>query len=75
MERVLQVSMIQWFLLILPAGEITAQKLLTDKNPSGDFTINNLKLAAYVTHIPINKPLVDPLDHIYTRFDNMAEFG
>ena len=49
---------------------ITAQILLTDENPSGNLTINDIKIAAHISHICIFALLMDPLYYIYTKANN-----
>ena len=50
--------------------DTTGQHLLTEETQSGDLTINDLDLAAYVPHIHILCLLMEPLNHISTRVDN-----
>ena len=56
-------------------GASTSQILLTDENPWGKLTINNIKLAAYIAHLHIVAPLMNPLEKISTKVDNTAEEG
>ena len=46
--------------------------ILTDDNPNGFLTINNLELAAYVAHLHLFAPHMAPLEHIFTGVDNTA---
>ena len=46
--------------------------ILTDKNPAGFLTINNLELAAYIAHLHLFAPRMAPLEHISTGEDNTA---
>ena len=71
MEGVCQIPSGKWFVWRLPLGKGTAQRLLTDENPSGDLTINNLGLAMYVANIHIFRFLMYPLEHIATKVNNM----
>ena len=43
-----------------------------DTNPTGFLTINNLKLAAYITHLNLFAPRMAPLEHISAGVDNIA---
>ena len=49
--------------------------MLTEENPRGELTINNLDLAAYVANIFIFAPLMNPLENITTKVKNMAAEG
>ena len=53
-------------------GGFIAQILLTDENPSGYLTINDLEIAVYVAHLHNFAPLMDPLENISTRVENMV---
>ena len=46
--------------------------ILTDKNPAGFLTINDLELAAYIAHLHLFAPCMAPLEHISTGVDNTA---
>ena len=46
--------------------------ILTDKNPAGFLTINDLDLAAYIAHLHLFAPRMAPLEHISTGVDNTA---
>lgn len=51
---------------------MTAQRLLTEENPEGDITINDIDMAVYSSYLNIFAPLVEPLEHIYTKVENMS---
>ena len=53
----------------------TKRRLLTDANPGGDLTINNLELAAYVVHLHLFAPNMAHLGHIHILVNNMAAEG
>ena len=44
--------------------------ILTDDNPNGFLTINDLELAAYISHMHLFAPRMAPLEHISTGVDN-----
>ena len=46
--------------------------ILTDTNPTGFLTINDLELAAYIAHLHLFTPHMTPLEHISTGVDNTA---
>ena len=56
-------------------GANIAKIFLTEENPQGGLTINNLKLVVYVTHLHIVAPMMKPLDHIATNVDNPSLEG
>ena len=45
-------------------------RLSTKENPQGYLTIINLQILAYVSHLHLFAPRMDPLEHISTRFEN-----
>ena len=70
MGGVFHIPSIQRFMLRLPIGNTTVQRLLTYKNLDGYITMNDLYISAYVAHLHIFAPLMEPLDHIATKLDN-----
>ena len=62
----------QHFLYRLPVRRTKSQRLLSDDNIDGDLTITDLDLESYVTYLPIFVPLMEPLEHIYTKVDNTS---
>ena len=56
-------------------GARTSQILLTDENPWGKLTINNIKLAVYIAHLHIVAPLMNPLEKIANKVNNTAAEG
>ena len=46
--------------------------ILIDENPNGFLTINDLELAAYISHLHLFAPHMAPLEHISTGVDNTA---
>ena len=56
----------------LPVRNFIYQRLMSDDNPTGDLTINNMELSAYLAHLHIFAPLMVPLEHISTKVDNTA---
>ena len=46
--------------------------ILTDENPQGFLTINDMELAAYITHLHLFAPRMAPLEHIATEIYNTA---
>ena len=46
--------------------------ILTDENPNGFLTINELELAAYIAHLHLFAPRMEPLEHITTGVENTA---
>ena len=46
--------------------------ILTDKNPAGFLTINDLELAVYIAHLHLFAPRMAPLENISTGVDNTA---
>ena len=58
------------FVWMLPVGRTTSQRLLSDYNPDGNLTINDLDLVSYVVHLHIFVPLMVPLDLTATKVYN-----
>ena len=56
-------------------GASKSQILLTEDNPWGELTINNIKLAAYIAHLHIVAPLMNPLERIANKGNNTAAEG
>ena len=46
--------------------------ILTDENPNGFLTINDLELSAYIAHLHLFDPRMATLEHISTGVDNTA---
>ena len=46
--------------------------ILTDENPKGFLTINDLELTAYITHLQLFAPRMNPLEQITTGVENTA---
>ena len=44
--------------------------ILTDENPNGFLTINDLEMVAYIAHLHLFAPHMAPLEHISTGVDN-----
>ena len=61
-----------WHVWQLTFSTAIRANILTDKNPTGFLTINNLKLAAYIAHLHLFAPRMAPLEHISTGVDNTA---
>ena len=59
-----------WHVWQLTFSTAIHANFLTDKNPTGFLTINDLKLAAYITHLHLFAPRMAPLKHISTGVDN-----
>ena len=60
----------EWHIWRLTFSTAIRAKILTDENPQCFVTINNLELAAYITHLHLFYPCMAPLEHIATGFDN-----
>ena len=46
--------------------------ILTDENPKGFLTINDLEMAPYIAHLHLFSPHMKPLEHIITGVDSTA---
>ena len=57
----------QWVLYRLPVGKTTYKRIITEDNPRGDLTINNIEIASSFAHLYIFNQLMDPLEHISTN--------
>ena len=60
----------EWHIWRLTFSTAIKANILTDDNPHGFLTINNLELAAYIAHLHLFAPRMAPLDHITTGIDN-----
>ena len=65
----------KWFIWKINARNTNTQRLLTENNPGGDLTINDIKLVTYVAHLNIFTTLMEPLENIATKVDKTAEEG
>ena len=63
----------KWFIWQINARNTNTQRLLTENNPGGDLTINDIKLVTYVAHLNIFTTLMEPLENIATKVDKTAE--
>ena len=61
-----------WHVWQLTFSTAVRAYILTDENPNGFFTINNLELVAYIAHLHLFAPRMAPLEHISTGVDNTA---
>ena len=61
-----------WHVCRLTFSTAIRANILTDKNPTGFLTINDLKLAAHITDLHLFAPCMAPLEHISTGVDNNA---
>ena len=61
-----------WHVWRLTFSTAIRANILTDKNPAGFLTINDLELAAYIAHLHLFAPRMAPLEHISTGVDNTA---
>ena len=61
MSRVCYSPSRDWHAWRLPFSTAIRAKILTDENPEGFLTINNLELAAYITHLHFFTPFMAPL--------------
>ena len=57
-----------WQVWRLTFSTTTQANILTDENPQGFLTINDLEMAAYITHIHFLAPRMAPLEHITKGF-------
>ena len=58
-----------WWLTFITA---IRANILTDENPNGFLTINDLELTAYIAQLNLLAPRMAPLEHISTGVDNTA---
>ena len=58
-----------WWLTFITA---IRANILTDENPNGFLTINDLELAAYIAHLHLFAPRMAPLKQIPTGVENTA---
>ena len=61
-----------WHIWWLTFSTAIRANILTDENPNGFLTINDLELAAYISHLHLFAPCMAPLEHISTGVDNTA---
>ena len=61
-----------WHVWRLTFSTAIRANILTDKNPTGFLTINDLELEAYITHLHLFALRMAPLEHISTGVDNTA---
>ena len=62
----------EWHVWRLTFSTFIQANILTDENPQWFQTINNLELAAYISHLHFFAPRMAPLEHITTGVDNTA---
>ena len=62
----------EWHVWRLTFSTAIRANILANKNPQGFLTINDLELAAYISHLHIFSPRMAPLEHIETGVDNTA---
>ena len=55
-----------WHIWRLTFSTAILANILTDKNPVGFLTINDLELAAYIAHLHLFALRMAPLEHIYS---------
>ena len=60
----------EWHVWRLTLNTAIQANILTNENPQGFLTINDLELAAYIAHLHLFAPRMAPLDHIATGVDN-----
>ena len=61
-----------WYVWQLSFSTAIRANILTDDNPQGFLTINDLELAAYISHLHIFTPHMETLKYISTGVDNTA---
>ena len=61
-----------WHVWQLTFSTAICAHILTDVNPSGFLTINDLELTAYIAHLHLFSSRMAPLKHISTGVDNTA---
>ena len=62
----------EWHIWQLTYITTIRTNILTDENPKGFLTINDLEMAAYIAHLHFLAPRMKPLKHITTEVDNTA---
>ena len=62
----------EWHIWRLTFGTAIQAHILTDENPQGFLTINDLDLAAYIAHLHLFAPHMAPLEPTATGVDNTA---
>ena len=62
----------EWHVWRLTFSPAIKSHILTNENPQGFLTINDLELAAYIAHLHLSVPRMAPLEHITTGVDNTA---
>ena len=65
----------QWFVWSSPFSKVTQVRLVTDINPNGDVTINDLELATLLAQVLIFDPKMNTLTYIRTAVYNMEAQG
>ena len=65
----------QWFVWRSPFSEATQARLVTDTNPTGDVTINDLEITALLAQVLLFSPKMNTLAHIRKAVDKMAAQG
>ena len=72
MDRVCHSPSGEWHVWRLTFSTSIQTHILTDDNPHGFLTINDLDLAAYISHLHLFNPRMAPLEHIKTGVYNTA---
>ena len=72
MGGVCYIPSVKWHVWRLTFSTPIRASILADKNPQGFFTINDIELVVYITHLHIFSPCMAPLEHIATGFYNTA---
>ena len=62
----------EWHVWRLTFSTAIQAHILTDENPQGFLTINDLDLSEYIAHLHLFAPRMAPLEHITTGVDNTA---
>ena len=64
----------EWHVWRLTFSTVIKAHILTNENPQGFLTINDLELAEYITHLHLFASSMAPLEHITTGVDNTAVY-
>ena len=72
MGRVCYIPSGDWHVWQLTFSNAIRANILTDENPQGFLTINDLEMAAYIAHLHLFPPCMTPLYQIATGVDNTA---
>ena len=56
----------KWHVWRLTFSTAIRDKMITNENPQGFLTTNNLELAAYIAHLHLLAPHMEPLEYITT---------